>query len=172
MRTIKKIIFWTSLAFIVLTIFSLTIGQKLPYEFADYKVMHSYYDTIMLGFPISIVLTLFGTIKRKNTKTKNWTFISLTVLSSILAFALMASLIFKIGFGAWTTEMTLYKHKTENDLIKEQLFDIGALGYGGHRIVKIKPILKFWILPEPIDTSKIDKNKWVLVNEQGDIKFP
>ena len=57
-------------------------------------------------------------------------------------------------------------------MIKEQLFDIGALSYGGTRIVEIKPILHFWILPTVIDTSTINKSEWENVNEQGDIKFP
>lgn len=170
--TIKKTIFWTAIAFMVLTFFSLTIGQILPYEFADYKMMHNFYDTIIQGLPVAILLTLFGTIKRENTKAKNWTFLGVTVLTSIISFVIMVSLIFKIGFGAWTTVTTIYRHKTEDKVIKEQLFDVGALGYGGQRIVEIKPILKYWVLPTTIDTLKINKNEWKFVNEQGDIKFP
>jgi len=169
---IKKTILWTAIVFIVLTFFSLTIGQILPYEFADNKVMHNFYDTIMQGLPVAILLTLFGTIKLENSKAKNWTFLGVTVLTSIISFVLMVSLIFKIGFGAWTTVTTIYRHKTEDKVIKEQLFDVGALGYGGQRIVEIKPFLKFWISPTPIDTLTINKNEWEYVNEQGDIKFP
>lgn len=170
--TIRKIIFYTAIIFIALTAFSLTIGQILPYEFADSKLMHSFYDTIMQGFPIAILLTLFGTIKKKNSRTTNWFFAGLTILTSILSFVLMVSLIFKIGFGAWTTVSTLYRHKTENKEIKEQWFDVGALGYGGQRIVEMKPFLKYWVLPTPIDTLTINKNEWKYVNEQGAIKFP
>lgn len=172
MQVIKKTIFLTALVFIGLTIFALTVGQILPYEFADYKIMHKFYDTIMQGLPIAILLTLFGTIKLQNTKAKNWTVLGATVLTSIISFVIMVSLIFRIGFGAWTTVTTIYRHKTEDKVIKEQLFDIGALGYGGTRIVEIKPILHFWILPTAIDTSTINKSEWEYVNEQGDIKFP
>jgi hypothetical protein len=170
--TIKKTIFWTAIAFILLIIFSLTIGQVLPYEFADYKVIHKFYDTIMQGLPVAILLTLLGTIKRENTKNRNWTFLVFTVLASIVSFGIMISLIFKIGFGAWTTVTIIYRHKTEDKVVIEQLFDLGALGYGGKRIVEIKPILKYWILPTTIDTLTINKNEWQFVNEQGDIKFP
>lgn len=169
---IKKIIFWTAIVFIVLTILALTVRQILPYEFADYKLMHKFYDTIMQGLPIAILLTLFGTIKLQNTKSKNWTFLTLTVFTSIFSYFIMVSLIFKIGFGAWTTVTTIYKHKTEDKVIKDQLFDVGALGYDGQRIVEIKPFLFFWISPTSIDTSKINKSEWDFVNEQGDIKFP
>lgn len=170
--TIYKIIFWTAIAFICLTIFSLTIGQLLLFEFADYRVMHKYYDTVMQGLPIAILLTLFGTIKLKNTKSKKWTIVGLTILTSILSFVIVVSLMFRIGFGAWSTVTTIYRHKTENKVIKEQWFDVGALGYGGQRIVEIEPFLKFWILPTKIDTTAIDKNEWIFVNERGDIKFP
>jgi hypothetical protein len=169
---IRKIIFWTAFVFICLTIFSLTIGQILPYEFADYRLKHKFYDVIMQGLPISILLTLFGTIKRNKTKTQNFILFGLTVLTSILSFFIIISLIFRIGFGAWITVTTIYRHKTKKIEIKEQWFDVGALGYGGQRIVEIKPFLYFWISPTPIDTLTIDKNEWEHVNEQGEIKFP
>ena len=171
-RKVKQTIFWCSLAFIMLTVFSLTVGQVLPIEFEDYKVMHSYYDIIMQGLPIAVLLTLIGTIKKKNSKTKNWILVGLTILTSIISFAIMISLILRIGFGAWTTETILYRHKTERKEIKEQLFDIGALGYGGRRTVQIKPYLEYWVFVTEIDTLKINKDHWEFVNEQGDKKFP
>lgn len=170
-RVIKLIIFWTAITFIVLTVFSLTIGQSLPYEFANYKLQQRFYDTIIQGLPIVVLLTLLGTIKRKNAKKKNWIFLGLTVLTSFICFIGQLFLIFTFGFGVWTTETTLYRHKTENKVIKEQLFDIGALGYGGRRIVEIKPFFRYWILPTPVDTVTINKNEWELINLKGDINF-
>jgi hypothetical protein len=142
-KTTKNIFFWTAIVFIVLATYSLTIGQIVPYELANAKLSQNYYDIIMQGFPIAILLTLFGTIKKGNTKTKNWISITITILTSIISFALMVSLVFNIGFGNWTTFSTIYRHKTEDLAIKEQRFDIGALGYGRHRIVELKPIFKF-----------------------------
>lgn len=172
MQLIIKTIFWTSIALIGLTIFSLTIGQILPYEFADYKIKHKFYGAIMQGLPVAILLTLFGTIKRDKTTTQNLILLGLTVLTSILSFFVIVSLMFRIAFGDWITVTTLYRHKTENKEIKEQLFDIGALGSGRKRTVEIKPVLKYWILPKDIDATTINKNDWDFVNEQGDIKFP
>ncbi len=171
-KTIKLTIFWIAISFIVITIFSLTLGQILPYEFADNRIMHSFYDIIMQGLPIAVLLSLFGTVRKVNSKTKNWTFVGLTVLISILSFFLILNLIFKIGFGAWTTETILYRHKTENKEIKEQLFDVGAFGYDGQRIVETKPFLKYWISVTNIDTTSMDKDQWEYINKQGDIKFP
>ena len=126
----------------------------------------------MQAFPIAILFTLFNTIKKENTKTKNWINLSITIFTSIISFALLVSLVFNIDFGSWITYSTIYKHKKENLTIKEQRYDIGALGYGRHRIVELKPILKFWVLPTEVDTTKINKNEWKFVNEEGDIKFP
>lgn len=171
-NTINLTIFRVAILFIVMTIFSLTLGQILPFEFADYRIKHSFYDIIMLGLPIAVLLSLFGTIRKENSKTKNWTFVGLTVLASILSFFLILFLIFTIGFGAWLTETILYRHKTENKEIKEQLFDVGAFGYGGKRIVETKPFLKYWISVTNIDTTSVDKDQWEYINQQGDIKFP
>jgi branched-subunit amino acid transport protein AzlD len=172
MQVIKKTIFWTAIIFIGLTILTLTVGQILPYEFADYKLQHKFYDIIIQGLPFAVLLTLLGTLKKENSKTKNWTFGTLTVLTSILCLVGQLFMIFTFGFGAWTTVTTIYKHKTDNREIKEQLYDIGAFGYGGQRTVEIKPFLTYWVLPTKIDTATIDKNEWNFVNEQGDIKFP
>jgi hypothetical protein len=171
-KVIRKILFWSSIGFIGLTIISLTIGQYLPFEFTDYKIQSSFYDTIIFGLPFAVLLTLFGTLKKSNTKKKNWIYGLSTITLSIICFVSQLFLIFSFGFGVWTTESIIYRHKTDNREIKYQLYDIGAFGYGGKRIVEIKPILKYWVLPTTIDTASIDKNEWNLVNEQGDIKFP
>ena len=171
-QRIKSLIFWSAIIFIAITVFSLTIGQKVPYEFADYKLSQSFYDIIMLGFPIAILLTLFGTIKRKNSKSRNWTYVGITICTSLLSFVIMINLILTVGFGNWITYATIYRHKTENKVIKDQLYDLGALGYGRDRIVELKPVFKYWVLPTEVDTTKIDKNKWKRVNEKGEIRFP
>jgi hypothetical protein len=170
-QRIISLIFWFAIIFNAITVFSLTIGQKVSYEFADYKVSRSFYDIIMLGFPVAILLTLFGSLKRENTKTRNGIIIVVTASASILCLAVMFCLIFAVGFGNWVTSTTIYRHKTENKVIKYQLYDIGAFGYGRHRVVEVEPILKYWILPTEVDTTKIDKNQWKYVNENGDIKW-
>ncbi len=172
MKRISNTVFWSAILFIALTLFSLTIGQKLPYEFANYKLSDSFYDIVMQGLPVAILFTLFGTLKRENTKTKNWTLIGITILVSILSFIIMTTIIFSVGFGTWKTYATIYRHKTENKVIQEQIYDIGALGYGRHRIVELKPVLKYWVLPTEVDTTKIDKSQWQYLNEEADIKFP
>ncbi len=169
MKTTGRAFFWITSVFVGLTIFAFTIGQILPYEFADYKVQHKFYRTLIQGLPIAVLLTLFGTLKKENSKNQNWTFGILTVLASILCWVGQLFMILAFGFGVWTTETIICKHKTDNREIKEQIYDIGAFGYGGHRTVEIKPFLTFWILATKIDTATIDKKEWDFVNKQSDI---
>ena len=80
---------------------------------------------------------------------------------------------FTIGFGAWTNETILYRNNADKNItINQQIFDVGALGYGGRRTVKLKPLFVFFQTVENIDITKIDKAKWTYVNEEGDIHFP
>lgn len=171
-KIILKGVPWAAVIFMLLSIFSLTIIQTLPYEFADYRLQQTFYETIIQGLPIAVLLTLFGTIRKENSNTKNLTYIALTTLISLVCLIAQLFLLFSFGFGTWTTMTTIYKHKYENREIKEQLYDIGAFGYGGRRIVEIKPFLHYWINPKPIDTLNINKSDWKFVNKQGDIKIP
>ena len=77
------------------------------------------------------------------------------------------------GFGAWVNQEIIYgKKENPNETINRQLWDIGAFGYGGQRTVKLSPFLKFWNWAEPVDASKIDKKKWILIQKNGKAIFP
>ena len=168
-----RTIFWLTIIFIVSTIFILTIGQSLPIEFRDNKVKNDYYNFIFTFLPFSLLLTLFGTIKKKNPIGKNWVIGILTVMSVALTFFILVGIMFSVGFGGWTNEMILYRNKTNKNIsINQQIFDVGALGYGGHRTAELTPFLKYFQIIKQIDTNKIDKTIWIFVNEEGDIHYP
>ena len=139
---IRQTIFWLTIAFIVSTVFALTVGQSLPIEFRNNKVQSDYYYFVFTALPFSVILTLFGTIRKKYSKAKNWTIGVLTVLSAGLCFFILVSVMFSIGFGAWTNEAILYRNKTDKNIsINQQIFDVGALGYGGHRTAQLTPFV-------------------------------
>ena len=174
---VLDIIKWTilglTIAFIVSTVFALSIGQSLPIEFKDNKIRGDYYYFVFTVLPLSFLLTLLGTLKKKNTKAKNWTIGVLTVLSAGLCFFTLVNVMFSIGFGAWTNEAILYRNKTDKNItINQQIFDIGALGYGERRTAQLTPFLKYFQTIEQVDTTKIDKTQWIFVNEEGDIHYP
>jgi cbb3-type cytochrome oxidase subunit 1 len=69
---ITKTIFWLTIIFIAIIIFSFTVGQAISIEFKDYEIKNNYYDFAFSALPVAIGLTLFGTIKKRNKKSKNW----------------------------------------------------------------------------------------------------
>ena len=170
---IYKTIFWLTIIFIVSTILVLTIGQSLPIEFKDNNIKNNFYNFIFTALPLSLLLTLFGTIKKKNPIGKNWIIGILTILSAGVTFFILVGIMFSVGFGGWTNEKILYRHKTNKNItINQQIFDVGALGYGGHRTAQLTPFLKYLQTIKQIDTNKIDKTYWISANEEGDIHYP
>ena len=166
-----RTIFWLTLMFIALTIYSLTFGQSSSYEFADWRVSRKFYDTIMPGLLIAILLTLTGTIKRTNNKSKNIGIISLTVLTSVVGLFIMTSMIFSVGFLTITNDMTLYRSKTNPAItITLQTIGQGALGADGHRTVQLEPFLKFWNKVTLVVTTTINKSDWTFANEKIDFR--
>ena len=170
---INKYIFRFSLTVILISIFTLTIGQKIPIEFKNNSTQSDFYSFIYFGFPISIILTLFGTIKNQNTKLKNWIIGLSTILISTITFYVLVTFLFSIAFYAWTNAMILYRNKKDKNVtITEQIYDMGAFGYGKRRVTELKPFLKYFEIVKIIDTTKIDKKDWIKTNEEGNIHFP
>lgn len=165
---IRILIFWISIVFIGIAVFTLTYAQNMEYEFASDVVQNNFYALIEIGLPISVLCTLFGTIQDSASKDTKLLIVISTIIISFLCIVVQLSLLFEINFGDWNTISILYKHKTEKREILYQQYDIGALGHGADRIVELKPILQFWVLPTPIDTNTIDTKEWKFV----DIKFP
>lgn len=169
LNIIRKTIFWLSIFLIVLTIYSLTFGQFSNYEFADYKVSSQFYETIMEGLPLAILLTLTGTIKRTHEKSRNIGTIVVTVLISIISFFIMVSLIFSVGFLTITNDLILYQLKSNPKIIiTKQTIGQGALGSDGYRIVQLQPFMIFWNKVSIVDTTTINKNEWTFINEKID----
>ena len=104
---IYKTIFWLTIIFIVSTILVLTIGQSLPTEFKDNKIKNNFYNFIFTALPLSLLLTLFGTIKKKNSIGKNWAIGILTILSAGVTLFILVGIMFSVGFGGWTNEKNI-----------------------------------------------------------------
>ena len=81
--------------------------------------------------------------------------------------------LFTIGFGAWTTYNIAYEDKTNPERqIREQRYDVGALGYGEDRIVEVKPFAGLFWKVATVDTTNMDRAKWIRVDKEADMKFP
>jgi len=168
---ICKIIFWTAIFFLCASLWTYTLGQSNNIEFKDSKTSQFFYEIFFIYTPIAILLTLFGTIKKSYGVFYNIFTSFTTVALSVFIFYVLVQSIFTIGFGAWTTTNIPYQHKENpSRQIKEQLFDLGALGYGGTRVVELQPFMFFFNKVNEIDTNRIDKKEWQLVNKNGDLK--
>lgn len=72
--------------------------------------------------------------------------------------------------GGWTNESILYRNKKDSTIsINEQIWDVGVLGSDRNRkrIVKLKPILRYFYQVTFIDTTRLNKTDWIFVNEEG-----
>jgi hypothetical protein len=169
LNIILKTIFWLTTVFIIVGFYAVTFGQSSVYEFADWILSRQFYDIIMPGLPIAILLTLTGTIKRTNDKSKNVIIIVTTIAGSLISFFIIVSMLFSVGFLTITNDTLLYKHKTNQTIeIMKQTVGQGAFGADGHRIVKLEPFLYFWNKTTIIDTTTISKTDWIFVNEKLD----
>jgi hypothetical protein len=163
-KGLLKIIFYGSLFFLGIAVFSITIAQSISIEFKDWRVIHDYYNIIFEWFPFAVLLTLSGTIKRRHTKLKNLSIAGITIIFFLFSFYMIMGLMFRIGFGAWIDQETLYQNRSDQSIsVKRQIFDAGALGYGGTRIVKLKPFLYYWNIVTEVDVADLDQKEWVLV---------
>ena len=173
MKQIQKIFKWATLLFFGIAAYALTIGQIVPLEFADWHLMHLFYDIILQGLPLAILLTLVWTLKRGRPGKTN---IVIGILTPLMAGGMLFAtffLMFSYGFGAWVDEEIIYEKKDNPDVtINQQLWDIGAFGYGGQRTVKLTPVGGLWQWVENIDTADIDTSRWSRVLKEGDLKFP
>ena len=165
LKALSRIIFYIILFFLIICFWTLTIGQKINIEFSDSEIASKFYYYVFTFTPILILLTLIGTIRKKNSKIKNGIIIFLTAILSLIVFSYLLQNMFSIGFGNWENMEILYTNKKDKSkkIIKQQ-YDAGALGYGNYRIVEITNFTKYFNKIDNIDTMKVNKTEWKKVN--------
>ena len=136
-------------------------------EFQDLGLRNDYYGSIWYLIPIGLLGTLTRSIKKSDSKVQVGLKVIGTLFLSILAIGFFFINLFTIGFGAWTDLNVKYQSvNNENVIIKEQQYDLGALGYGKNRVVISKPLTQYFEMNKLIDTTKIDKNEWVSIDNE------
>ncbi|OKL39767.1 hypothetical protein [Pontibacter flavimaris] len=173
MKTLRGTFFWVTTVFFFIVAFSLTIGQLFPIEFADWKYSHTYYDIVLQGFPVAVLLTLAYTMGKHRTVKQNIRIAVLTSIGAVASFFLSVLLMFSYGFGAWVNYEIVYESKENpREVISHQLWDNGAFGYGSQRTVKLTPFLGLWNIAVETDTATVNKMEWHFLKREGDIKIP
>lgn len=173
MQIFIKIVKWITLLFLILVILSFTIFQNTPIEIANMHWQQYYYRFLLEGLPIMVILTLIWTLKKSNSRKQNLLIVILTTAMSIAISFYSLFLTFRFGFGTWINYNIAYENKSNpTQTINEQIYDVGAFGYGGKRTVKLTPFFKYWNKVKHVDTLSIDHKKWKRVDKESDIKFP
>ena len=142
-------------------------------DFSDENLSLSYWEMSSIGVFISAVILTISSISKKSSPRIK---LGMTLLSPIFGITAYAILIFLnltlFGFGKWA-DVTLIARSNKNSkiIVVEQWFDNGALGYDGKRFVE-RNYFWWWQKNSEIDTSKINWNKYKIINkEMGFIKF-
>jgi len=171
LKIFRRTIFYLTILFFLLLIGGLISFSIFSLEFDNVSYKNEFYFYLSFLIPLAILLTLTGTLHKKNTSNKNWTIGGATISIAVAIFLIMFSLLIQT-FGGWRTQSILFRNKKNvNITISEQIWDVGALGYDRNstRIVKLKPVLRYLNQVVLIDTAQLNKTDWIFVNEEGDI---
>jgi hypothetical protein len=162
MQTISKIIYWTSLILIFLFVVVPFVGKFTPFEFTNDNFQNSFEQFRFFGLPVVILLTLFGTLKPKNSTTTKTTKIILTICISLLSIFILFATVFA-GMCRWTNNKVLFNNINDNTTkIVLRDFGCGATDSGSptYKVCKIKKVMPSLVWVTDIDTTKIDKQVW------------
>jgi hypothetical protein len=168
MKTISKLIYWTSLALILLLVVVPFIGQFTPLEISNESFQDAYLEFRFYGLPIIILLTLFGTIKPQNSSATKATKIFLTIGVSLFSIFILFITLFA-GMCRWTDNEILFNNVNDNTThIILRDFGCGATDSGqpSYKVCKIKNILPSLIWVTDFDTTKIDRKVWKRTNKE------
>src|SRR5690606_10065784 len=101
MQTSNKIIYWTSLVLIFVFVIVPFVGQFTPLEFTNDNFSDLFEQVRFFGLPIVILLTLFGTVKAKDSTGTKTGKIVLTICISLFSFFVLFMTAFA-GMCRWT----------------------------------------------------------------------
>jgi len=162
MKLILKIFFWTSITFLATCLFIGILGLFFQVEFADYNTAILFYNIKLYGIPISILLTLTGTLRSKNKTGLIIGKIFATI--GVLLIVIIIGFISKFDICGWLIDDTLFTKKNDStEKIQVRHYDCGAVDSDkpNYRIVKIEKIGKYFLYTSKVDTNKIDKDDWI-----------
>lgn len=168
MNASKKIIYWTSLFLIFVFVFVPFVGQFTPLEFTNDNFQDSFEQVRFFGLPLVILLTLFGTLKSKDSTGTKSTKIGLTICISLISIFVLFMTVFA-GMCRWTNNKILFENinnKTTKIVLRD--FGCGATDSGSptYKVCKIKNITPLLIWVTSIDTIKIDRQIWQRVENE------
>lgn len=168
MQKLVKIVYITSIFLICFWIFTAFLGLFICIEFKENEVK-SVYDIIrFFGLPMSVLLTLTGTVKKTDKSDVITSKILWTIFVSSISFFIMIITLF-VGMCSWTTNKVFFEKKDDNTVqIVERKYGCGATDsdFPTYKLFKIKEIASYLIWVTDVDTNKINKNEWTKLNKK------
>lgn len=157
-----KVVYCTSI--LLLSIWTLTavFGSLIPLEFSNNNHEFIYDSILFYGFPIAIILTLAGTIKKDDTRGTIATKVFITILISFISLCIMFMTSFT-GMCDWTTDKVYFENKQNpSTTIVQRSFGCGATDSSPATIevYKLRELTPYLIWVTSADTNQIDKNEW------------
>lgn len=168
MKRSNKIIYWTSIAVICVFTIIPFLAKFVRLEISNQGFRNVFDQIRFFIFPVAILLTLFGTIKSKDTTDTKTIKIILTVGASLISVFILAMKMFA-GMCEWTTNKILFRKVDDKmTLIVLRDFGCGATdsGLSLNKVCKTKNLFPSVIWVTEIDTSKIDRKVWQRVAGQ------
>lgn len=160
-----KIIYWTSIVLLCFWTLTGLFGGFLPLEISNNEFELTYDSIRFYGFPICIILTLTGTIKRQDTSGIVTTKVLTTLLISGFSVFIMFMTLFA-GMCDWTTYKVFFENKQNpSTKIVQRSFGCGATDSSPAtlKIFKIREFTPYFICVTSVDTTEINKSEWTRI---------
>lgn len=144
--------------FIIFSIFTITFGQFLPFEFSSRSFAFYYYTAVLFVLPIGIGIKVYEGFSKQESHTARATG---SIVLGFVTFFIMIVIWFAHGMCGYITDTTIVKKGSIIPTsIVERHYDCGATDSGPakYEYVSITPIIPFLVnYVITVDTTKIDK---------------
>jgi hypothetical protein len=168
MKVVSNLIFWISILLIFVFVALPIIIDFTSLQFTNDHYKSEYEEIRFYWLPIIILLTLFGTIKKRYSRDRIIATVGFTVLVSVVCFLVLFFSVFA-GMCTWTDNKTLLI-KADDPTIKIILRDYGCgatdSGSPIYKVFKVKRLTSYLVSVTDIDTTKLDKTHWICINRK------
>ena len=163
MQKVATIIFRISVFMICFWIITSLIRLWLQIDFKNFQDEMTYEKFRFFAFPVAILCTLFGKLKKEDERRAIVSKIISTVAFSILTLIVLA-FAFISNMCQYTTKEILFENK-QNPSVTIALRDYGCGAWDSDppndKAYKMRSLPFGLIMTSAIDTTKIDKNEWI-----------
>jgi len=156
-----RISFWL----MIYCLFSLTFGHLIPIYFQDNKLREDYYLYIYVIFIMTLIISCFNQYYKPEKKNGIYVAISSVIIGAGV-FLIAFFFVILSSVAEWTDAGTVYVNKANpNVKIISRYINEGAFGGGtepgDYETVVLRPITPLLKIETSIDTTKMDKSKWI-----------